>query len=955
MSTIHFNGSNHGLVEAYLGTLNQQISALRTEILHNPDPRMMAIFNEAIARLNPSAEDTRRDIKPVVRQITKGEFRVGWAEKMDRIEEVFLKDYEPAHFSCPKTHLTFELDKEQTLVRTKLSLLCKKKDEPLVLHGVKEFITLKELRINGKVVPKSKYILSKTTLTILKPPQKQQFTLETVVELNPGTNESGEGLYASDLGTKGHMLSTQCEAQGMRKITYCLDRPDVLSRYEVTLTGDPKLYPHIVSNGNLSKSTTQDNGLVSLTYIDPHPKPTYLFCLVAGDLACVKTTHKQLDRTIQIEAYTPHGTEERVQFMIESAKAALDWDLEKFGREYDLDVLRMVIIPKFNAGAMENKGLLTFNTMVLCSPETATDREYRWAEGTVAHELFHNWSGNRVCPRDWFQITLKEGLTELRNSLFCSERNSQAVTRIEEVRTMRRSQMPEDNSPHAHPVQPQSYTSIDNFYTTTVYDKGQEINRMYLTLAGSWDKFRAGMDRYFDDNDGRAVTVYELLKAHETEWGEDLTQFGRWYTQAGTPAVEVTMEYDEEEKQVVLTLDQSCRATKECQNKLPFVIPFKYGLLSSEGKELQANTLVVFDQATQEIVIDGIETRPIPALNRDFSAPIRVEYDYTDEELCTLVVHDPDPVVQWESGQKLAIRQLQRLAEAIRINEPHPVNAELLKVYEQVLDNPKLDHAFKALLLAIPSVEEIVDGEKIHHYQQVVAARKALRKQIAAYMKDKLIEIEKGLRPTLGYEPSGKESGRRALHHVVMGHLSSIDKEAHFQLIVDNYWRADNLTDRLHALTLLANSRSDAAKKVVKDFYNKYRDLPNVLEHWFKALALSNRPQPLKRIKSLAKKKRFDATNPNHLRALYGAFGRNHRAFHHKTGSGYQALAKWVVEIDKSNHYVAAQLTRLYDCCPKLPPVQRQRMKMHLHWIMQQEGVSSTVKELIGKLLGKQY
>ncbi|MES2856959.1 MAG: aminopeptidase N, partial [Bdellovibrionota bacterium] len=839
-------------------------------------------------------------------------------------QAILLKDYRQPDFWIPEVHLTFELGEEETRVTSKLFLernssQPESKSAALVLNGEK--LKLISASIDGRKLGEAEYEVTPEGLRIKSVPDR--FELETIVAIEPQKNLAFDGLYK----TSG-MFCTQCEAEGFRKITYFLDRPDVMASFKVTVRGDKKKYPLLLSNGNPVSRRELGEGRHEVVWHDPHKKPCYLFALVASDLGVLEdhfTTRSGRKVTLQI--FARHGLQDRCRHAMDSLKWSMKWDEDVYGLEYDLDLFMIVAADDFNMGAMENKGLNVFNaSYVLADPQTATDTDYDGITAVVGHEYFHNWTGNRVTCRDWFQLSLKEGLTVFRDQRFSADLGSEAVHRIDDVIRLRTHQFVEDAGPMAHPIRPNSYITIDNFYTMTVYEKGSEVIRMIETILGR-DGFRKGMDLYFKRHDGQAVTTEDFVAAMSDANDVDLTLFKNWYDQAGTPLIKVSTAFDSGKETFSVTIEQSCPPSPGQPSKKPTHIPVAVGLLGKNGRDLplqlvdgarhssgtrEGSLVLHLREARQTFVFAGVKEQPVLSLLRGFSAPVRVEFDLKDEELAFLIANDSDPFSRWEAAQTLTVRITKELVSDFKAGKTLRTPDRLVEAFGSVLRNRELDPAFKAHMLVLPAEQylwqffETVDVDAIH------AAREHLMKSIAKAHAPMLREIFDGLAKEGTEGRDAKMSGRRALRSRVLEYLALSD-EKNASLAALQRQTAQNMTDELGALAALSASRSPLWKDELAAFREKWKNEQLVVNKWFAIQAASKRTS-LKELKSLVEDPLFDKTNPNKIYSTYVAFARvNLVGFHEISGEAYDFIADQVMEIDSRNPQVAARLVSAFN------------------------------------------
>lgn len=870
---------------------------------------------------------------------------------MTQPRTVHRRDYTPPSYLVDTVVLEFELDEQETIVRSELAMRRNGDHrEPLRLDGQQlELITL---ALNGEPLPPEAYQVDGRGLTIAEVPE--HFRLQVTTRIHPHLNTALEGLYKS-----GGMFCTQCEAEGFRRITYYPDRPDVMARFRTKIIADRVRYPVLLSNGNPIERGELDDDRHYVVWEDPFPKPAYLFAMVAGDLACNRDSFITASgREVALEIYVEPQNLARTGHAMESLKRAMRWDEDTYGLEYDLDIYMIVAVGDFNMGAMENKGLNIFNTQyVLADPDTATDTDFDNVLAVIGHEYFHNWTGNRVTCRDWFQLSLKEGLTVFREQQFAADMGSAAVKRIEDVRILRAQQFPEDAGPMAHPVRPDSYVEINNFYTATIYNKGAEVIRMYHTLLGA-DGFRRGLELYLQRHDGQAVTCDDFLAAMADANGRDLTQFGRWYAQAGTPVLDVSDDYDAGTRRYTLTVRQSCPPTPGQPDKQPFHIPLRMGLLDDTGQPLplrlageteSAGTERVLEltEVEQSFVFEDLPVRPLPSLLRGFSAPVQLNYPYTDAQLAFLLAHDEDPFNRWEAGQRLMTRLLLARLEAPEAAVP----AALREAFRTTLEDTRLDPAFVAEALTLPSESylgeqlEVIDPGAIH------AARNGLRRGLGTALADLWLQVY--LRNDgAGGDDQEAAAGCRRLKNLALSYLMASGSDEAAELTARQFIQADNMTDRLAALSLLADTERPAADEALQSFYQHWQNEPLVVDKWFRVQALSTRADTLARVRALTAHPAFELHNPNKVRALIGAFCHNNPArFHDPSGAGYAFLADYVLQLDGINPQIAARLAGGLSRWRRYEPGRRQLMREQLVRISAAPSLSPDVYEVATRSL----
>ncbi len=877
-------------------------------------------------------------------------------------QTVHLKDYARPEYIVGQIELTFLLDDEDTRVTSRLTLQKNRAslndNAPLVLDG--EGLVLESVKINGQPLAAGMYEVSTDSLTIPSAPKVDPFALEIETRINPKSNTALEGLFLS----KG-LLCTQCEAQGFRKITYFPDRPDVMAKYSVILIGDKSRYPVLLSNGNKLASGELKNNRHWVKWEDPFPKPSYLFALVAGRLECVEdefttTSGRQVKLQIFVE---PHDID-KCGHAMQSLKHAMAWDEEVYGREYDLDLYMIVAVSHFNMGAMENKGLNIFNTkFVLARPDTATDADYEHVEGVIAHEYFHNWTGNRITCRDWFQLSLKEGLTVFRDQEFTADRTSRPVKRIDDVNVLRTRQFAEDSGPLAHPVRPDSYIEINNFYTLTVYEKGAEVVRMIHTLLGK-ERFRMGMDLYFLRHDGQAVTCDDFVRAMEDASNIELTRFRRWYSQAGTPELFIESEYDAKNRCLDLKLRQTCPVTPGQVVKEPLHIPFALGLLAPDGSDypLQlegeadagpTTRLLELKEPHQHFRFINLPNKPVVSGLRGFSAPVRLHQHLSYDELAFLMSHDSDPFNRWDSGQALASRIILNLVEKIIEGErPHKVDDHLLNALRHALARPCDDLSYLALLLALPSEEYVSAMMKVIDPDAVHAARQWLKREIAEELASELMSLYESNH----LEESGRFDatavGRRRLKNLCLGYLSELDTEKVYCLGVSQFQNARNMTDQIAALACMVNSRNPEKQICLDAFYEQWAKEDLVIDKWFTLQASSYLPRALDTVQNLLKHPAFDLGTPNRVRSVVGAFSQSNPVnFHSSEGNGYRFLGDQVIALNRVNPQIAARMVGALTHWRRYDEIRQGFMREQLQRIAVNEGISKDVYEVATKSL----
>ncbi|MGI6657647.1 MAG: aminopeptidase N [Desulfobulbus sp.] len=875
-------------------------------------------------------------------------------------KETLLADYTPPDYLVDTIDLKVHLDPEATTVQARLHCRANshvRTPRPLVLNG--ERLELLAVAIDDKTLDANHFTFADGLLSIPEVPA-QPFVVTVETRINPSANTELEGLYRSS----GNYC-TQCEAEGFRTITCFPDRPDVMSVFTTTIIGDKTSCPVLLSNGNLIDSGELDGILHYATWHDPFPKPGYLFALVAGQLVRTSDTFiTQSGKTVDLHIYVEERNRPKCAHAMQALKKSMRWDEERFGREYDLDTFMIVAVDDFNMGAMENKGLNIFNSKyVLALPETATDTDYANIEGVIAHEYFHNWTGNRITCRDWFQLSLKEGLTVFRDQEFCADMGSRAVQRIQDVNVIRSLQFREDSGPMAHPVRPASYFEINNFYTLTVYEKGAEIIRMLHTLLGP-ATFRRGMDIYFERHDGQAVTCDDFVAAMETAWGRDLGQFKRWYSQAGTPELRLVADYDEERCRLVLHVTQSCPPTPGQPVKEPFFLPLTLGLLDSQGASLpleqgdaQGSRVLIVSEPEQEFVFDHITTRPTLSPLRGFSAPVRLIMERDDADLALLMLHDPDPFNRWDAGQELCLRHILLQIKRHLQGDAILLDEGLLAGMRGLLLDHKTDHAFLALALTLPSENWISQHLDVIDPVAVFEVRTRFRYLIARSLREALLAAYHALQPEGPYQYHVVDAGKRALRNTCLAYLLApaadgrVDPDL-LRLGASQYRQADNMTDTMAALTAVVNADQDAAAPLLDDFHRRWRHDPLVLDKWLALQAGCTLPGALERVRELTRHPDFTYTNPNKVRALIATFcATNHVRFHAADGSGYAFLGDQICRLDPVNPQIAARMLTPLTQWRRYDAARQELIRFQLERIGNQDDLSADVREIVGKSL----
>jgi aminopeptidase N len=867
---------------------------------------------------------------------------------------IYRKNYQPYPFQIASVNLVFDLDIAQTHIHSTMQFSRLHPAADLLLNG--DELTLLSVQLDERVLTAGHdYVLTDSYLCIHNVPDT--FTLTIVTLAQPDKNTSLMGLYASN----GNLF-TQCEAEGFRKITFFPDRPDVMTQYTVTLQADKQQFPVLLSNGNLVEEGMLADGRHYAKWLDPFKKPAYLFALVAGKLVCQEAQFSRASgREALLQVWVEAGNLDKTQHAMDSLKHSIRWDEQRFGLELDLDRFMIVAVSDFNMGAMENKGLNIFNTKyVLANPRVATDVDYANIESVVGHEYFHNWTGNRVTCQDWFQLSLKEGLTVFRDQEFSADMvgtdSGRAVKRIEDVRTLRQVQFSEDAGPMAHPVRPDSFVEISNFYTVTIYEKGAEVVRMYQTLLGR-DGFRKGMDLYFARHDGQAVTCDDFRAAMADANGCDLSQFENWYSHAGTPTVTVTSNYDADTQRYTLHLTQHCANAPAAA----FHIPVAVGLLDANGLSLplyltdtvapELTCVLALTEMQQSFVFERVASEPTPSLLRNFSAPVILKYDYSDAELAHLLAYDSDAFNRWEAGQQMATQRLMRLIAAVQASEPLVLDDIFIHAMRDILNDGNLDPAFRELVLTLPSEAMLSELSALINPAAIHTARQFMRTQLAIALRDDFYACFDANQTAGVYSPDALSAAKRGLKNLALSYLSlSLDAPAH-DLAVHQVRHAQNMTDRIAALSVLVHADINTADSDLQAFYQDFSNEALVIDKWF-SLQASTTQTDVSHIKKMMQHHDFSIHNPNRARSLIFSFCHaNPVQFHAKDGSGYAFWADQVLALNAINPQVAARLVRVMDHWRKYAPNLRAYMQDALHRVANAQGLSKDVQELVVKLL----
>jgi aminopeptidase N len=875
--------------------------------------------------------------------------------RTDTAQPIRLKDYRPPDWLVEKVSLDVSLHPSATKVLATLQFKPNPQTPaaPLALDG--DGLSLVSLRLDGADLKPDSYVATPDSLTIPQPPNGP-FTLEIETLVDPSANTQLSGLYRSS-GT----YCTQCEAEGFRRITYFPDRPDVMAAYTTRIEADKQEAPVLLANGNLIESGNLPGGRHFAVWHDPHPKPSYLFALVGGDLACVEDHFRTLSgRDVTLHIYVEHGKEERCAYAMDSLKRAMRWDEQAFGREYDLDIFMIVAVSDFNMGAMENKGLNVFNDKyVLACPDTATDADFAGIEAVIAHEYFHNWTGNRITCRDWFQLCLKEGLTVFRDQEFSSDMRSRPVKRIADVRALRAAQFVEDAGPLAHPVRPETYKEINNFYTATVYEKGAEVVRMVQTLIGK-EKFRAGMDLYFARHDGEAATVEQFIQCFADASGRDIAQFMRWYSQAGTPQVTVAGRFDAAAKTYTLECRQSIPPTPGQPSKEPMVIPLGLGLVGKDGRDLPLAGasdvdygVLVLDQPSASVTFANIAERPVLSINRSFSAPIRLDTDLTGDDLAFLAAHDSDPFNRWQALQTISMRLLIDNVARFRAGKAARSDDKLFTALATLLQDATLEPAFVALALVPPGDGDI--AREIGHDidpDAIFSARKALRAEIGERLQAALSTLYERMTVRGGYTPDAASAGRRALRNVSLDLMAATARPEAIARAARQYQMANNMTDRMAALGTLSLHEVPERTSAFADFYARYSDDALIVDKWFSLQAMIPQSETLEKVRELTGHPAFSLANPNRVRALIGAFSAgNPTQFNRADGAGYDFIAETVLALDPKNQQVSARLATIFRTWRTLEEGRRSKAEAALKRIKATAGLSRDLADIVERAL----
>jgi len=869
---------------------------------------------------------------------------------------IYRKDYTAYPWDVKQLDLHFDVGIETTIVRAQMEFSLKDgsaSSQSIVLNG--SDLELLSISLNDRPLSDGEYIVEGETLTIPDAPSSS--VLKTKVRIHPAQNSALEGLYLS-----GEFLLTQCEAQGFRKITWFPDRPDVMTTYTVTLEADVSAFPVLLSNGNQVESGELAGGRHWVKWDDPFPKPSYLFAIVAGDLALVEDHFiTRSGRDVSLRIYVEEENIDRCDHAMESLTNAMRWDEQRFDLEYDLNIYHIVATNDFNMGAMENKSLNIFNSKyVLARPDTATDFDFQGIEGVIGHEYFHNWTGNRVTCQDWFQLTLKEGLTVFRDEEFSADMQSRAVKRIRDIRDLRSRQYPEDDGPMSHPIRPDQYSEINNFYTATVYQKGATIIRMYHTLLGE-EGFQKGMKLYFERHDGQAVTCDDFLAAMSDANDVNLERFSRWYSQSGTPQVHVSDGYDAEARTYTLNLTQQTAPTHDQKEKHALVLPFAIGLLSEDGQELplqleneadaRAGTrLLIMEGEQQQYTFINISRKPVPSLFRDFSAPVKVLYDYTSQQLATLIAHDTDAFVRWDAAQRMAETAILMELKNHSEDSPMTLDPSLVSAFRGVLSDQQADPALLSEALILPDEDYLADQMDVVDVDGIHAARNFVKNGLANELKELFTQRYSEMNDGQPYQKSAASMARRSLKNVCLSYLQ--DTTAGESLASTQLAASDNMTDSLAVLRSLILVDSPLAEKALADFESKWMDDALVMDKWFIMQAIKPGRATVDRVRKLMGHPAFSIQNPNKVRALIGVFAMlNTTSFHADDGSGYEFHADRVIELDGLNPQIAARMASAFNRWKRYDDNRKALMKTQLQRIAAVDNLSGDVTEIVSNAL----
>lgn len=864
--------------------------------------------------------------------------------KADAPKVIKLNEYKKPDYLVETIDMVVHLDNTKTLVQSSMTI-SRNADSatPLVLNG--EELKLISLKINGEKFTDYVQDNEAHSLTLNNVPAK--FTLEIENEINPETNKTLDGLYKS-----GTIFCTQNEPEGFRRITFYIDRPDNMAKFTTKIIADKKLYPVLLCNGNPIAKGDLPDGKHFVTWEDPFKKPSYLYALVAGDLGLVKDTYKTMSgRTVALEIYCDKGNEDKCHHAMESLKKSMKWDEDRFGLEYDLDIYMIVAVDAFNMGAMENKGLNIFNSAyVLADQKSATDSNFFGIESVIGHEYFHNWTGNRITCRDWFQLTLKEGLTVFRDQEFSADMNSRSVERIQSVQKLRMAQFSEDAGPTSHPIKPSTYMEINNFYTATIYEKGAEVIRMIQTLLGV-DGFRRGMDKYFELFDGQAVRTEDFIHSMSIANDNfDFTQFKNWYGQNGTPLLNATSKYDAGKKTFTLTLKQS-PPVNAAPGALPYHMPVRVGLIGPDGKDM-ANKVLELKNPTQDFVFENINARPIASINRDFSAPVKLTTDLSFNDQLFLMANDSDSFNRFEAAQVVAQKIMLDMIEDLKAKKSLSLNPEYIAAYGKLLKDESIDEAFRALSMTLPGEGLLHQEQAVIYYAETETVRDFMMKTLATHHHEVLFKLYKSVDQGNVYKLDPKSMGQRDLKGRCLELLALVDNDLYKDLAFKQFTAATNMTDELSALSTLAHSNSPQRSVALQTFYTKWKHETLVMQKWLTVQAQVSREETFEEVLRLEKDPVYDRTIPNLVRSLLGQFILTNKVqFNHPSGRGYKLAAERLLELDKLNPQIASRLASGFKDYKRIPKNLQDLMKPELERVINSDGLSKNVYEIVSKIL----
>ncbi len=878
---------------------------------------------------------------------------------MEKHKKKYLKDYRPPEYLIDKIDLHFDLKEDNTKVVSTMQIRrntdIADENTPLVFDCGCSPENIDSIIAEDMVLLPHEYEIKEKSFILPKVPEL--FTLEITTVLNPEQNTSLEGLYKS-----GSTFCTQCEAEGFRKITCFPDRPDVMTRFSCIITADKGKYPVLLSNGNLIKKGDLSHGRHFVQWEDPFKKPSYLFALVAGDLVCIEDTFTTCSgRDIALKIYVEHENRNKCDHAMKSLKQAMEWDEKRFGREYDLDLYQIVAVNDFNMGAMENKGLNIFNSKyVLAEPETATDTDFLNIQGVIAHEYFHNWTGNRITLKNWFQLSLKEGLTVFRDQEFSSDMNSRGVKRISDVKKLKTFQFPEDSGPMAHPVRPESYIEMNNFYTTTVYNKGAELIRMIFQILGK-QGFRKGMDLYFEKFDGQAITIENFIETMEEASEIDLSQFRLWYSQSGTPVVTIKREYDPKTKKLSVHLNQHINPDRNQKHKKPMHIPVKVGFISREGMDITEDIyrasgmhshVLQFRKENQTFVFNDVPYGTIPSMFREFSAPVKIKNDLSMEETAFLMANDKDEFNRWDAAQQLFLQEIVSIVDMIQNKKILKVSDNLNAAFKKALTDMDADSALLAAILTLPGENEAAENFKIIDVDAVHGALLFLKHKFAENFSMEFREIIKRCSKGDPFDLSGKAMGDRTLKNLALSYLGSLGTDEIAEMIYHRFRHAATMTDEIASLSILCNMDSEFTKHALEEFYLKWKSDPLVIDKWFEVQAGSILPDTFGKVKKLVSHPDFSLKNPNRIRSLIGVFAaQNPFNFHRSDGEGYRFTADIIMTLDQTNPMIAARIVSAFNNWKRYDGKRREKMQKELGNIMALPSISTDVYEIVSRAL----